>query len=206
MRTMTSFFSGGVLALGLTACIVDSGDDTTGGTTTAGTSPTTTTAGTDTDVTSTAGTSTGSSGGSSGGSTGGGGTAGGSSGGGSTGGGGADPDYPAPDATGACPDGFTGPITFNGEDSGTALCIPECMGTTCPSGQTGDATGACATNPDSSQTACTTDDDCTVTDESCYMMQSCLGPNTHCVLFCESGAACPDGMVCTPGETCEYEG
>jgi hypothetical protein len=61
-----------------------------------------------------------------------------------------DPDYPAPDATGMCPEGTFGPYAFA---MGFAVCVPMCDGVglmaACPG--TG---GVCAFSPNSSGTPC----------------------------------------------------
>ena len=217
MRKLIHVLAGSALALGLAACTGDDSDDTGG--TSVGTDTTTTvgtdssTAGTDGTGGTTAGTGTGGSGGTTDGTGSGGTSAGsGSSGGGSgSTGGGADPDgeYPQWDENFMCPDGFNGPVTFNGEMSDTAVCSPECMGAgnTCPNAETGTAVAFCGYNPDSSATACTTDDDCTVDGESCATTGFCLLASSHCILVCNDGQNtydCPDAMTCTDAGICEY--
>ncbi len=123
-----------------------------------------------------------------------------------------DPQYPRPEpleATGECPPGFFGPITY---DLVGWVCIPGCSDddpATCPSGLDGDAEGRCATNPLSSSEPCDQDTDCTAPGEHCGnigMGQSgCLLPPSHCILRCDEGQACPEAMTCSPvAGICQY--
>jgi hypothetical protein len=120
-----------------------------------------------------------------------------------------DPSYPRPDPVepaGTCPDGSFGPITFDGV---AWICIPECGGMqACPDAATGSPEAACATNPYSSATACTTSAECTVDGEMCGNagsgMLACLLPPTHCILRCDADHDCPDDMTCTLAKVCAY--
>lgn len=120
-----------------------------------------------------------------------------------------DPSYPRPDPVepdGTCPGGSFGPITFDGF---AWICIPECGAMqACPDAASGSPEAACATNPYSSATACTTNTDCTVDGEMCGNagsgMLACLLPPSHCILRCDDEHACPDEMICTPPEVCAY--
>lgn len=111
--------------------------------------------------------------------------------------------YPAP-MGGVCPDGWV----YNQPTAGFELCAPPCMGGSCPAGATGDAVGACAFNPDSSNTACTPGDGTCVDGESCTALPAggtgCTMPPSHCALTCTGGQTCPDGMTCTPIGACLF--
>lgn len=125
----------------------------------------------------------------------------------------ADPSYPRPDPVdeaGDCPDGFFGPITFDGTGW---VCIPACTGDppACPAGATGDAEAACSTNPMSSVDPCEDASDCDVDGEMCGNIgggqRGCLLPPSHCILRCDDGQACPDGLSCAEGVgVCQYVG
>jgi hypothetical protein len=121
-----------------------------------------------------------------------------------------DPSYPPPspvDELGDCPDGFLGPITFDGTGWG---CIPACNDAgECPAARSGDAPGECATNPLSSATPCTGSEPCEIDGEMCgnagMKVMACLLPPSHCILRCENGETCPDTMTCTEGVgICQY--
>jgi len=125
-----------------------------------------------------------------------------------------DADYPRPEPlgeAGECPPGFLGPITF---DHIGWVCIPECTmddPPMCPSGLDGDAEGRCASNPQSSASACSSDADCTVAGERCgnigMNQTGCLLPPSHCILRCDEGQACPEAMDCSPSAgICQYVG
>ncbi len=123
-----------------------------------------------------------------------------------------DPSYPRPspvDEAGTCPDGFFGPITFDG---GGWACLPPCTGepAMCPASGSGDAPAECATNPLSSAAPCTDSSDCTVESEMCGNVgggaMGCLLPPSHCILRCSEGETCPAGQACAPGPgICQYE-
>ena len=126
--------------------------------------------------------------------------------------GGGDPEYPRPEPVaevGDCPEGFLGPITYDGDGW---LCLPPCIDgdpPTCPEPMSGDAEAACATAPFSSATPCTDDTDCTVDGEKCGNVgmgqMGCLLPPTHCLLRCDEGQTCPDEMSCSPSAgLCQY--
>lgn len=122
-----------------------------------------------------------------------------------------DPSYPRPDPVdeaGDCPDGFFGPITFDGTGW---VCIPACTGDppACPAGATGDAEASCATNPMSSVAPCMDAADCDVEGEMCGNIgggqRACLLPPSHCILRCNEGQACPEGLSCADGVgVCQY--
>jgi hypothetical protein len=121
-----------------------------------------------------------------------------------------DPNYPQPTPVGElgmCPDGFLGPITFDGAGWG---CIPACdpLGG-CPAAVTGDAVGECASNPASSATPCMDSSECEVEGEMCGNagngQRACLLPPSHCLLWCDDGQTCPDAMTCSPAiGVCQY--
>lgn len=123
-----------------------------------------------------------------------------------------DPAYPRPDPVdeaGMCPGGYFGPITFDGAGW---LCLPPCEGEApqCPDPQTGDAVAECATNPLSSAAPCADSTDCDVAGEMCGNIgggqSGCLLPPSHCILRCDEGETCPDGLVCAAGPgICQYE-
>jgi hypothetical protein len=121
-----------------------------------------------------------------------------------------DPGYPPPTPVGElgmCPDGFLGPITFDGTGWG---CIPACDAEgLCPEALTGDAPGECATNPQSSATPCMDSTDCEIEGEMCgnagMDLMACLLPPSHCILRCDDGEACPDAMTCAAAiGICQY--
>ena len=122
-----------------------------------------------------------------------------------------DPAYPSPDPVapdGTCPTATFGPITFEGS---AWVCIPECdADSTCPQPETGTAEAACATNPQSSATPCSSDADCTIANEACGNAgggeRACLLPPSHCILRCDDTMTCPDGMLCTSASVCAYPG
>ena len=102
-----------------------------------------------------------------------------------------DPDYPRPEGA-LCP-GETISVTVEGPSNG--VCLPPCeMDGTCPSGTTGNAFGACGFSPDSSYLSCLDDTQCG-RGETCEA-RTCLAESTHCVLYCDMGETCPDGMDC----------
>lgn len=124
-----------------------------------------------------------------------------------------DPSYPRPDPVdeaGDCPDGFLGPITFDGAGW---LCIPACSGDPpmCPAGASGDAEATCSTNPMSSAAPCDDSTDCEIDGEMCGNIgggqRGCLLPPSHCILRCDDGQSCPDGLTCAEGVgVCQYVG
>lgn len=123
-----------------------------------------------------------------------------------------DPAYPRPepvDQAGTCPPGTFGPITYDGDGW---LCLPPCVGDppSCPDPMTGDAEALCATNPMSSAAPCGDSNDCEVEGEMCGNIgggnKGCLLPPSHCILRCDEGQTCPDGLTCAEGPgICEYE-
>ena len=123
-----------------------------------------------------------------------------------------DPAYPRPDPVdeaGMCPAGTFGPITYDGAGW---LCLPPCAGDPpgCPDPLTGDAEPQCATNPMSSAAPCGDSTDCEVDGEMCGNIgggqMGCLLPPSHCILRCDDGQTCPDGLSCAEGPgICEYE-
>jgi len=121
-----------------------------------------------------------------------------------------EPDYPPPDPVapdGLCPDGWFGPITFDGD---AWACLPECGvdEPMCPLPVSGSAEAACATNPYSSGTPCSETSDCVEQGEMCGNIgddqKGCLLPPTHCILRCDAEALCPDEMVCSAAGVCAY--
>jgi hypothetical protein len=108
-----------------------------------------------------------------------------------------DPDYPHPDA--CDPD----QVAVSVGDDMNGVCLPQCGPSgECPSGATGTAVGVCGFNPMSTFLDCMTDDDCTP-GEMCIDGVCFYEPPTHCVLFCDVGAVCPDGMTCVL-DVCTY--
>ena len=108
--------------------------------------------------------------------------------------------YPAP-AGGVCPDGWR----YSTPLAGFEFCAPPCP---CPAPAEGDAAGACAFNPDSSNTACTPGDGTCMGGETCTTLpdgsDGCALAPSHCALTCSGGQTCPTGMVCTGIGACLY--
>ena len=106
-----------------------------------------------------------------------------------------------------CPDGYEAASFVQGG----AVCAPKCSGPgkVCPSGETGNAKGVCAFNPDSSGMTCMMGDTCTDMTEMCQQTggggYACLKPVSHCVLLCNGGEKCPDGMECMGNLVCQYK-
>lgn len=124
-------------------------------------------------------------------------------------GGGADMNWPPPDPNNPmmpCPDGYVAASFV----MGGVVCAPKCMGVgkTCPAGETGSAKGVCAFNPDSSGDTCKMGDMCMTMGETCQQTggggYACLLPVSHCVLLCNGGESCPDGMFCDGNLVCQY--
>jgi hypothetical protein len=110
-----------------------------------------------------------------------------------------DPSYPNPNL-GDCPAGTLGVAD---PDQTLALCTPECDGFSCPDPASGDATPTCGLSPSSSFDPCSTIDDCSG-EEQCIDDACVIDPPTHCVLLCDQGQTCPDGMTCFPAGVCAY--
>lgn len=105
-----------------------------------------------------------------------------------------------------CPDGYAAASFV----MGGAVCAPKCtgVGKMCPSGDTGTAKGVCAFNPDSSGDECMMGDMCETEGEMCQQTggggYACLAPTSHCVLLCNGGESCPEGMMCFGNLVCQY--
>jgi hypothetical protein len=127
-----------------------------------------------------------------------------------TAGGEPDANWPPPDPMNPmmpCPDGFAA-ASFS---MGGIVCSPKCTGPgkLCPEAATGNAAGQCVFNPDSSGADCMMAGEmCEAEGEVCEMTGggglACLGPSSNCVLLCNGGEACPDGMECFDMLVCQY--
>lgn len=124
-------------------------------------------------------------------------------------GGGDDPNWPPPDLMNMmmpCPDN-TVPASFV---MGGIVCSPECTGVNnlCPEAESGTAAPACVFNPESSGAMCMMGEMCEDPEEMCQMTggggMACLKPSSHCVLLCNQGQTCPDGMMCFGNLVCQY--
>ncbi|MEM6992824.1 MAG: hypothetical protein AAF721_20080 [Myxococcota bacterium] len=127
-----------------------------------------------------------------------------------TGGGGNDANYPNPG--GGCPAG-----TADGNMAVMMnICIPMCDGTAaniqaaCPQPATGTAVGLCILGDGSgSMEACDMNGlACEGANEFCLgdpmtMMNGCSNA-TGCMVSCQQGLVCPDGMTCNAQMFCEY--
>ncbi len=123
-----------------------------------------------------------------------------------------DPNWPPPNPNAmsmddVCPEGFA-PASFS---MGGIVCSPKCTGPgkLCADAETGSAAGACVFNPTSSGADCMkAGDKCEAEGEVCEMTGggglACLGASDHCVLLCNQGEACPDGMECFDDLICQY--
>lgn len=119
-----------------------------------------------------------------------------------------DPKWPPPtdDPNMPCPDGFA-PAAFV---DGGIVCAPKCSGPgkVCPTPATGTAKGQCVFNPESTGMDCEMSMKCDDAAEMCQMTggggMACLKPSDHCVLLCNGGESCPDGMECFGNLVCQY--
>mgnify|MGYP000409512075 CR=1 FL=1 len=127
-----------------------------------------------------------------------------------SGGGESDPSYPNP--ADGCPAG-----TLNGNDAaGMNICIPACdpngadIVAACPQPATGTAPGLCILGDGSGS-----GDACDMNGAACEgKSEFCLGdPMTMensctaalaCIISCQQGLVCPDGMTCNAQQVCEY--
>ena len=115
----------------------------------------------------------------------------------------ADPEYPAPDDAGMCPEG-----TAMLDLAGATACAPFCAGADapCPAAATGTATPECTPfeMPGGSGDPCKTHDECTG-GEACGVDGTCVAVAFWgCRLICDAGETCPDPMTCSGVGACGY--
>jgi hypothetical protein len=114
-----------------------------------------------------------------------------------------DPSYPMPDAADECPDDAA-----SIQLQGGSVCTPFCAGedAACPAPSSGDAPPICTPffEPGGSGTMCVTHDQCRGEEACDYPPGTCATVGFWaCVLKCDTGQTCSDGMTCIAGE-CGY--